>query len=309
MLLNKKTRVMITGCGGMLGQAVYDKFSKKCTVLATDIDINESWLVYCDVRNLNSILKLALDFKPNLIINLAALTDLEYCEKNEEDSWLTNSLGQENICLVAKRLDIPVVYISSAGIFDGKKEYYHDFDIPNPLSMYGKSKYYGELITQNIGDKYFIFRAGWMMGGGPRKDKKFINKIFKQIISGAKELYVVDDKLGTPTYTVDFANSMFKIIATDNYGLYNMVCEGDGSRYDVALYFLKCLKLEDKIKVNIVKSDYFKEEYFAPRPLSEKLVNLKLKQRNMLYMRYWQECLAEYSLIFMQELQKAEFKI
>lgn len=286
----------------MLGQAVYNTFSKECTVLASDIDLNESWLEYCDVRDLKSVLKMSLEFKPDLLINLAALTDLEYCEKNSEDSWLTNGLGQENICLAAKRLDIPVVYISTAGIFDGEKEYYHDFDVPNPLSIYGKSKYYGETITQSLANKHFIFRAGWMMGGGTRKDKKFINKIFKQIKSGAKELFVVDDKLGTPTYTHDFANSMYKILCTDYFGLYNMVCEGSGSRYDVALEFLKCLRLEDKIKINIVKSDYFKKEYFAPRPLSEKLINLKLRKREIFYMRDWRECLAEYSSIFAREL-------
>lgn len=302
MNLNQKTKVMIMGCGGMLGRAVYNRFSKECTVLATDIDLNESWLRYCDVRNLHSALELALEFKPDLIINLAALTDLEYCEKNEEDSWLTNGLGQENICLIAKRLNIPTVYISTAGIFDGGKEYYHDFDTPNPLGLYGKSKYYGEIITQNLLDKYFIFRAGWMMGGGPKKDKKFINKIYKQIQSGVKELFVVDDKLGTPTYTVDFADSIFRIVRTDFYGLYNMVCEGSGSRYDVALEFLKCLNLEDKVKINIVKSDYFRKEYFAPRPLSEKLINLKLRKRDILFMRDWRECLAEYSAVFRMEL-------
>lgn len=298
MLLNEKTKVMITGCGGMLGQAVFDRFRKECTVLATDIDLNESWLKYCDVRSLKSVLETALEYEPDLLINLAALTDLEYCERNEEDSWLTNGLGQENICLAAKKLNIPVVYTSTAGIFDGEKEYYNDFDMPNPLSVYGKSKYYGELITQGLVDKYFIFRAGWMMGGGLRKDKKFINKIFKQIQSGAKELFVVDDKLGTPTYTVDFANSIFKVVSTDYFGFYNMVCEGSGSRYDVALEFLKCLKLEDKIKINIVKSDYFNEEYFAPRPFSEKLINLKLRQREILFMRDWRECLADYSTTF-----------
>ncbi len=302
MLFKEKTKVMITGCGGMLGQAVFERFSKECSVLATDIDLNESWLTYCDVRSLKSVLETALEYKPDLLINLAALTDLEYCERNEEDSWLTNGLGQENICLAAKKLNIPVVYISTAGIFDGEKEYYNDFDIPNPLSVYGKSKYHGELITQSLVDKYFIFRAGWMMGGGLRKDKKFVNKIFKQIQSGAKELFVVDDKLGTPTYTVDFANSIFKVVSTDYFGLYNMVCEGSGSRYDVTKEFLKCLKREDSIAINIVKSDYFKEEYFAPRPYSEKLVNLKLRKRGILYMRDWRECLTEYSLIFIEEL-------
>jgi len=304
MQLNKKTRVLITGCGGMLGVAVYERFCKSCIVLATDIDLNEPWLEYLDVRDLDSILKKTAEFKPDLLINLAALTDLEICEKSSNDAWLTNALGQENICYTAQKYNITAVYISTAGIFDGGQEFYHDFDTPNPISIYGKSKYYGEIITQRLLNNYFIFRPGWMMGGGIKKDKKFINKIFKQIKLGKKELFVVDDKLGTPTYTVDFANSMFKIIETDFYGLYNMACTGSASRYDVALEFLKYLHLENEIKINIVKSDYFKKEYFAPRPESEKLVNLKLTNRGLLYMRDWKECLAEYALVFQKELKK-----
>lgn len=150
--------------------------------------------------------------------------------------------------------------------------------------------------------QYYVFRAGWMMGGGTHKDKKFVNRIFKQIKNGEKELFVVGDKLGTPTYTNDFAESMFKILETDYYGLYNMVCQGSGSRHDVAREFLRCLELSDKIKINIVDSDYFNKEYFAPRPPSEKLINLKLANRGLLFMRHWQTCLAEYSKVFKKEL-------
>lgn len=302
MKLDKNSRVLITGCGGMLGEAVYSQFTRLCSVLATDIDVNEPWLSYLDVRDIYAVLKKAEEFKPHLIINLAALTDVELCENNPDEAYLTNSLGQENMCLVAQQLDVPLVYISTAGVFDGKHEFYNDFDLPNPISIYGKSKYYGEFITQRMLKKYFIFRPGWMMGGGIKKDKKFINKIFKQIQNGRKELFVVNDKLGTPTYTFDFANNMFKIIETDFYGLYNMVCTGSGSRYDVAVEFIKCLKLEGKIKVTAVSSDYFKNEYFAPRPASEKLLDLKLRKRGLLFMRGWKICLFDYSKVFIKEL-------
>lgn len=285
--------ILITGCGGMLGQAVYQTLKSKNNVLATDIDINEEWLEYLDVRDLELLFKISKSFKPDLIINLAALTDLEFCENNPEDAYLTNGLGQENICLVANKNEIPVVYISTAGIFDGEQEYYNDFDQPNPLSIYGKSKYYGEVITIKSLKRFFIFRAGWMMGG-LNKDKKFIGKIYNQIQQGKNELFVVDDKLGTPTYTWDFAQSMEKILDTEYWGLYNMVCEGSGSRYDIAYEFLNNLNLTKKVKIHIVPSDYFLQEYFAPRPKSEKLVNLKLKSRKIMFMRDWRVCLKEY---------------
>lgn len=294
---NKK--ILIVGCGGMLGQAVYHTLKINNNVSATDIDLNEEWLEFLDIRDLDAILKKCDSYGPNLIINLAAYTDLEYCENNQEAAYLTNGLGQENVCLVANKYDIPVVYISTAGIFDGSQEYYNDFDMPDPLSIYGKAKYYGELYTQKSLKKYFIFRAGWMMGG-LQKDKKFIKKIYDQLLQGKKELFIVDDKLGTPTYTWDFARSMEKIIATEYYGLYNMVCEGSCSRFDVATEFIKNLNLSDSIKINIVSSNYFKNDYFAPRPASEKLINLKLKTRNILFMRDWRICLKEYSEEFIK---------
>ena len=297
-------RVFIAGCGGMLGKAVYERFSPYYQVLATDIDVNEPWLEYGDVIDFQEISKKASKFGPDLIINLAALTDLEYCEKNPEITWKTNALGAENMALISKRLDATHIYISTAGIFDGKQEYYNDFDQPNPISIYAKSKYYGEMVVEKMLDNYFIFRAGWMMGGGIEKDKKFINKIFKKILDGKKGLFVVDDKLGTPTYTVNFAEAMFEIVQTELFGLYNMVCEGSCSRYEVALEFIKLLGLEKKINVKIVDSGYFANEYFAPRPYSEKLLNLKLSARGINYMKDWKECLSDYVEAFKPHLEK-----
>ncbi|MCP4268630.1 MAG: NAD(P)-dependent oxidoreductase [Candidatus Brocadiaceae bacterium] len=295
MRIFQNKKVFITGCGGMLGKAVYEGFAPHCQVLATDIDLNEPWLEYGDIIDFQKISEKASKFGPDLIINLAALTDLEYCEKNPEITWKTNTLGAENMALISKRLDATHIYISTAGIFDGKQEYYNDFDQPNPMSIYAKSKYYGEVIIEKMLDNYFIFRAGWMMGGGHEKDKKFINKIFKQIQSGRKELFVVEDKLGTPTYTVNFAESMLEIVQTELYGLYNMVCEGSCSRYDVAVEFIRLLGLENEISIEIVGSDYFNDEYFAPRPCSEKLLNLKLSSRGVNYMKDWRTCLEDYA--------------
>ncbi len=303
MKISRDKKVFITGCGGMLGKAVYERFSSHCHVLATDIDVNEPWLEYGDVIDFQRMSEKASKFKPDLIINLAALTDLEYCEKNPEITWKTNALGAENMALISKRLDVVHIYISTAGIFDGQKEYYNDLEQPNPISVYAKAKYYGETIIEKMLDNYFIFRAGWMMGGGYEKDKKFINKIFKQIKEGRKKLFVVEDKLGTPTYTVNFAEAMYAIVQTELFGLYNMVCEGSCSRYDVAVEFVRLLGLENEISIDIVDSDYFKDEYFAPRPYSEKLLNFKLSARGINYMKDWRVCLEDYVKSFKPYLE------
>lgn len=295
MKLDKNTKVYIAGCGGMLGEAVHEYFAARTDVKATDIDVNTDWLSYADVRDYWAINDDIVEFEPDLIINLAALTDLEYCEKHADDSWATNALGAENLALIAGRMGVPLVYICTAGIVDGAQDVYNDFDAPNPLSIYAKSKYHGEQFVERHLQKHFIFRAGWMMGGGPKKDKKFINKIFKQLQAGQKELFVVDDKLGTPTYTVSFAEGIFKVVETDLYGLYNQVCGGDCSRYDVAAEFVRLLGMEDEIKITKVSSDHFKEEYFAPRPPSEKLVNFKLDARKINFMPDWKDALALYT--------------
>ena len=303
MRLNKDTRVFITGCGGMLGQAVFQRFDAECTVLATDIDLNESWLEFADVRNYEKTFQIAKKFTPHIIINLAALTDLEYCERNINETWKTNALGAENMALIAAKLDAVHVYIGTAGIFDGALEYYTDFDQPNPLNVYARAKYYGERAVQQMSGKHFVFRAGWMMGGGPLKDKKFVNKIYKQLIAGANELFVVDDKLGTPTYTINFADSMFRVIQTELFGLYNMVCGGSCSRYEVARELLTLLELDKRVNLTAVDSKYFEKDYFVLRPRSEKLINLKLESRGLNFMRDWRDCLKEYSAIFKADLQ------
>jgi dTDP-4-dehydrorhamnose reductase len=282
--------ILITGCGGMLGEALYNtlKSKEELNIIATDIDLNEEWLKYLDVRKLSDCEKY-INGKIDIVFHLAALTDLEYCEKNIENSWMTNALGTENIGMLCNKYNIPMVYISTAGIFDGKQDIYNDFDEPNPLSIYARSKYYGEKYVKYTVKKHYIFRAGWMMGGN--KDKKFVKKILKQIDDGKTTINVVDDKLGTPTYTYDFVKNMFCILEKEYYGLYNMVCDGDCSRYDIAKEIIDFLKLN--VRINKVDSDYFKVEYFAPRPYSEKLINLKLKERKINKMRDWKTCLHE----------------
>lgn len=293
MKFTKKTKVFVTGCGGMLGEAVYQTLIKICKVRATDVDVNDTFLKFCDIRDIDDVAKQITAYNPDIVFHLAALTDLEYCEKNPDHTWEVNAFDTEQIALICQRKKLPMVYISTAGIFDGKQEFYVDYELPRPLSVYGKAKYAGELAVQRIVDKHFIFRAGWMMGGGPKKDKKFVNKIMKQILAGKKILNVVDDKLGTPTYTFDFVKNMILVIEMNKYGLYNLVCDDSCTRLDVANEIVKFIKRPD-IKVKKVPSSYFKKEYFAPRPYSEKLICFKLKKERLYIMRKWQVALKEY---------------
>jgi dTDP-4-dehydrorhamnose reductase len=225
--MSKYKKIFIAGANGMLGTTL-KQITDTSKMFLTDKEISND-IKFCDIRDLKHTTELINEYQPDIILNFAALVDLEYCEQEKDDCYLTNTIAAIHLFNLSKDLNIPYVFISTAGIFGNDKEFYTEEDQPYPLSAYGKSKYYTEQLLQNQGyEKYWIFRAGWMMGGGPEKDKKFINKIMKQINSGAKELFVVDDKLGVPTYTKDFASSILKHIEEElPYGLYNMVSQGE----------------------------------------------------------------------------------
>jgi dTDP-4-dehydrorhamnose reductase len=297
-------RVYLAGVGGMLGEAVHKVLDEKHELKCTDIDVNEPWLEKCDFRNFFVYEKSVSTFEPDILMHIGAHTSLEYCETNPDDAYRTNTLSVEHAATLAQAHGMPLVYISTAGIFGGEKEHYDDWDQPNPLGVYARAKYMGEILIQTRVPKHYIFRAGWMMGGGPKKDKKFINKLMKQLAKGVTEINVVNDKLGTPTYTVDFARNLAAMIETPYYGLYNMVCGGETGRLEVAQELVKLLKLQEKVQVKPVTSEYFARDYFAPRPASERLVNYKLKLRNMDLMRDWRVALNEYVIDYFSDYVK-----
>ncbi|WP_099293691.1 NAD(P)-dependent oxidoreductase [Butyricimonas sp. Marseille-P3923] len=289
-----KKKIYIAGCGGMLGEAFYAQFKDDYIIKCTDKDVNDAWLSFLDFRDLDAYRKDVKDFRPDYLFHLGAYTDLEFCEQNEDETYRTNTMSVENAVYIANELDIPLLYICTAGIFDGNKELYDDWDTPNPLGVYARSKYMGERYVCENAKRFLICRAGWMMGAGPKKDKKFIQKIMNQLKEGKKELFIVNDKDGTPTYTHDFAKNVRYLIENEYWGLYNMVCGGQTSRLEVTEELLKILGLDDKIKINIVTSDYFRETYFAARPACERLLNRKLNIRHANLMRDWKIALKEY---------------
>ena len=289
-----KEKIYIAGCGGMLGEAFYKQFGEDYNLRCTDKDVNEPWLSFLDFRDFDAYKKDVMEFTPDYLFHLGAYTDLEFCELNADETYNTNTLAVENAVYLANQLDIPLLYISTAGIFDGEKELYDDWDQPNPLGVYARAKYMGERFVVENAKRFLVCRAGWMMGSGPKKDKKFIQKLMKQIKEGKTELFIVDDKDGTPTYTHDFARNVRALIEKEYWGLYNMVCGGQTSRLEVATEMIRLLNLEDKVKLTPVGSDFFKETYFAERPPCERLINRKLNIRGLNLMRDWRVALKDY---------------
>lgn len=290
-----RKKIIIFGAGGMLGDSfINNENILDFDVLYYDIDTSNEHVLFCDITDFKHVSEIINEQKPDIILNLAALVDLEYQENNKVESLMVNYLSAVNLFIECKKIGSTYVFISTAGIFGNQKEYYDENDKPTPLSTYGKSKYYTERFIQTDGyPKYYIFRAGWMMGGGPLLDKKFVNKIYKQIKNNNKKIFVVDDKSGAPTYTKDFSDSIIKHIKNHlPFGLYNQVGHGDCTRYEAAYEIIKLLGVD--IEVEKVTSDFFNKEYFAPRPNSEKLINKKLNEFNADYMRDWKTTIKEY---------------
>src|SRR5665648_592283 len=181
-------RVYMAGCGGMLGQAFYEEFAGDNDLRCTDIDVNEDWLTHLDFRDYDAYREDVLAFAPDHLFHLGAFTDLEYCETHPDETYATNAMAVENAVYIANELDVPLLYIGTAGIFDGALEEYDDWSIPNPLGAYARAKWAGEQFVIQNARRYLVCRAGWMMGGGPAKDKKFIQKIMAQLRDGATVL-------------------------------------------------------------------------------------------------------------------------
>ena len=284
----------MAGSGGMLGEAFYKVYCGRNTLKCTDKDVNVDWLSFLDFRDRDAYIRDVEEFKPDYLFHLGAHTSLEFCEEDPNDAYATNTLAVENAVHIANSMNIPLLYISTAGIFDGAQDTYDDWDDPNPLGHYARSKFMGERYVSQNCRQHLVCRAGWMMGGGPAKDKKFIQKLMAQVKAGKDELFVVDDKLGTPTYTHDFARNVELLLGHELWGIYNMVCGGITGRLEVAQELIKMIGRESSIKVTPVHSDYFAKEYFAARPPSERLITKKLELRGLNIMRDWRVCLEEY---------------
>ncbi|MGA1823648.1 MAG: dTDP-4-dehydrorhamnose reductase [bacterium] len=276
-------KILVTGANGMVG-SYFPKIFDKDKLVLTDIED-------LDVRDPDAAFKWMEKENPDIVYHLAAKTDVDKCELEVEDAYLTNTIGTQNIALACQKYNKVMVYISTAGVFDGKKiEPYTEFDLPNPVNIYGKTKLEGEVIVRDLLYKFYIVRAGWMMGGGPAKDKKFVYKVIR--ISEINEvLRAVNDKFGSPTYALDLVKGLKELTKTGYFGLYHMTNTGIVcSRYEVAIEIFKILN--NYIKIIPVSSAYFPLP--ALRARSEAMQNMKLDLLKINKMRSWKAALKEY---------------
>jgi dTDP-4-dehydrorhamnose reductase len=279
--------MLVTGANGMVGSYVRKVF-RGVELIPTDITGDCQHL---DVRNPNEVMETICSVSPQVVLHLAAATDVDRCEQDPDWAYHSNTIGTQNVALACQASGCVMVYISTAGVFRGDKpEPYTEFDRPRPMNLYGDSKLQGEKIVSTLLDKFYIARAGWMVGGG-EKDTKFVGKITQKIVEGATHLRVVDDKFGSPTYAKDLLGGVMQLLESDQYGLYHMVNKGAVSRLEVALAIKEILN-RPEVEIEPVNSACFPLP--APRARSEMMRNYKLDLMEHNSMRFWKEALSEY---------------
>ncbi len=264
------SRTLITGSNGMVGS--YIDFGIKTDRKSLD------------VTDRTGTLKAIRTHAPRVIIHLAAETDVDRCEREPNYAYLVNTVGTYNVAYAAGEVGAKLVYVSTAGVFDGsEKTPYDENGNPNPQNYYGRSKYLGEVIVQGLLKNYIIARSCWMFGGGREKDKKFVAKILSQI--GKSEIQTVNDQFGSPTFGKDLARGLAFLIEKDMRGIFHLSNKGLCTRFDMASRIFRLLK--PRMKVLGVPASFFKLD--AARAVNESLCSTKVD-----IMRPWEDALDEY---------------
>ena len=296
-------KILITGSNGQLGNelqkivatgkaeigAVSEEI-KNAEVFAMDVDT-------LDITNLEQVKKVLNEVKPDVVINCAAATNVDGCEANQDLAFKINSLGPRNLAMVAEELGAKIVQVSTDYVFSGVGEApLKECDLVAPVSVYGKTKLLGEEFVRDFSTKYYIVRTAWLYG---YVGHNFVYTMMK-LGKDRDTLNVVNDQLGNPTHANDLAYHIFKLIQTEEYGVYHCTGKGECSWYNFAS---EIMKLSGRnCTVNPCTSEEYKSMYpnSADRPAYSSLDNMMLRCTIGDEMRNWKDALKT----FMDNVEK-----
>jgi len=273
-------RILITGSNGLLGQKITNLFlnNKNYQLLNTSIEdksylnkVNNLYYKKLNIVNRSEVLKLVDDFVPDIIINTAAITNVDECETERALAWKVNVKGVENIIYAAKMVGAKIIHFSSDYVFDGKSGPYNEKDRPNPLSYYGRTKLASENLLISSGIVYTIIRTMVLYGIAQNVKDNFAVWLYNNL-KQCKQIRVVDDQIGNPTLVDDLAFSVLKIVEFDRTGLYHIAGSDLISRFDFAIALAKEFKFDKKL-ISPIKTPILKQP--APRPLKSGFITLK----------------------------------
>jgi len=271
-------KIIVTGSKGQLGKELLKLFSDD-DIIGVDID-------EMDITNVEQTVNLIRELNPDIVIHAAAMTDVDGCEKNEGAAYKVNTLGTRNVALACQKANSEMLYVSTDFVFAGDKdENYNEFDIPSPLSVYGKSKLEGEKLVKELLNKFYIVRTAWLYGDGHNFVKTMLS-----LAENKDSLNIVSDQQGTPTFAKDLAIAISKIIDSGLYGTYHASNSGSCSWYDFAKKIFEIKGID--IEVNPTTAEEFGSP--AERPAYSVMDNFALESQDIYKMREWEEALKDY---------------
>ncbi len=273
-------RITITGSEGQLGRALQSVLGEN--------ELSPLDLPGCDITDPACIRQAIADFGPDVVIHCAAYTNVDGCQLDPDLAYRVNTLGTHNVALAARAVGAAMVHISTNEVFDGRKgEPYLEFDPPNPISVYARSKAAAEFYVRSLLDRFYIVRTAWLYARG---GNNFVTKIIRAADQRGR-LAVVADEVSSPTYAPDLAGAIARLIRTEHYGIYHFTNEGLCSRYEWAA---KILELSGRGHVPIepiTTADYPRP---APPPLYSPIRNFCAATMLGIRLRPWEEALQAY---------------
>jgi dTDP-4-dehydrorhamnose reductase len=284
-------RILVIGAKGMLGRDLIKiLYSTFHSPQHSDWEILEWDIDEIDIREEKKTVTKIESFKPEIVINVAAYTDVDGCESNEEKAFAVNAEGMKYVALGALRCRAKVVYLSTDYIFDGgKSEPYLEDDPPNPLNVYGRSKWKGEQYVRELVKDVLIVRSQWLYG---RYGNNFVTSILRQARE-KKVLSIVNDQIGSPTYTVDLSEAISVLLQSDARGVFHVANSDLCTWYTFGQAILKLSGME-RVKVIPISSKELGRP--AIRPAYSVFNCQKLKQVTGMTLRPWSEALKDFLL-------------
>ncbi|MHC4266884.1 MAG: dTDP-4-dehydrorhamnose reductase [Planctomycetota bacterium] len=282
-------KILITGSNGMLGTDLLNLLRKEMSspTHKERIKVIEAPHDKLDISIKDEVSEVVSRHTPDIIINCAAFTNVDKCETERETAFNVNAMGPKYIAAAAKECGAMVIHISTDFVFDGNSgRPYVEEDQTNPLSEYGRTKLEGERNIQDFCNSFLIVRTSWLYG---HKGINFVSKML-ELAEHKKELSIVTDEIGSPTYTPDLAKALWTLIKQKCEGIINVSNDGSCSRYEWAEYVFKTRGYN--IKINPIKSLEYKRP--AKVPLNSTLNCQKFTTITGMRMRPWQEAVTEY---------------
>jgi dTDP-4-dehydrorhamnose reductase len=272
-------RIVIAGCNGQLGMALQNELAH---VDILGLDLPEQ-----DITDPGTIIEIVVGYQPDVVINAAAMTDVDGCQRNPELAFRVNALGAQNLALACGRSGAAMVQVSTNDVFDGLLgRPYYEWDTPSPQSVYARSKAAAEFYVYTLLQRFCIVRTAWLYARG---GNNFVTKIMAAADKHGA-LRVVTDEVSAPTYAIDLARAIARLVEMEHFGIYHFTNSGICSRYDWAC---KILELSGRGQVPVEPITTADWPRAAPPPLYAPIVNFTGAALGIT-LRPWEEALQEY---------------